>query len=104
MSVWPLSRRSFGRIPTPDSSLDEPENHASAAVSICKIIAANANQTGKLGYLQTVAKPQNPGLSGFFTDDYLASTSSTLIEARRAPMAHDVFDDLKKLLIGGGEE
>jgi hypothetical protein len=69
MSVWPLSRRSFGRIPTPDSSLDEPENHASAAVSICKIIAANANQTGKLGYLQTVAKPQNPGLSGFFTDD-----------------------------------
>ena len=33
----------------------------------------------------------------------LASTSSTLIAARRAPVAHDVFNDFKKLLIGGWE-
>jgi hypothetical protein len=34
----------------------------------------------------------------------LASTSSTLVAARPAPMAHDVFDDFKKLLMGGWEE
>jgi hypothetical protein len=38
------------------------------------------------------------------TDLNLASTTSTLVAARRAPMAHDVFDDFKKLLIGGWEE
>jgi hypothetical protein len=34
----------------------------------------------------------------------LASTTSTLVAAMRAPMAHDLFDDFKKLLIGGWEE
>jgi hypothetical protein len=37
------------------------------------------------------------------TDLNLASASSTLIAAGRAPVAHDVFDDFKKLLIGGWE-
>ena len=31
-----------------------------------KITAANTDQTGKVGYLQTAAKPLYPGLSGFF--------------------------------------
>jgi len=38
------------------------------------------------------------------SDLNLASTTSTLVAARRAPMAHDIFDDFKNLLIGGWEE
>jgi hypothetical protein len=33
----------------------------------------NADQTGKIGYLQTVLMPRNPRLSGFFTDDFVAA-------------------------------
>jgi hypothetical protein len=46
-----------------------PENHDPGAVSICKIIAAHCDQSGKIEYFKSVKKPHNLGRSEFFTDD-----------------------------------
>jgi hypothetical protein len=42
-------------------------------VSICKIIAARAFLSGKIEYFRRAGKPQNQGLSAFFTGDGFAS-------------------------------
>jgi EAL domain-containing protein (putative c-di-GMP-specific phosphodiesterase class I) len=46
-----------------------PENHDPRAVSICKIIAAHCDQSGKIEYFKSGKKPHNLGRSEFFTDD-----------------------------------
>jgi hypothetical protein len=42
----------------------------------------NADQTCKIGYLQTVLMPRNPRLSGFFTDDLPAVAVETRQDLR----------------------
>jgi hypothetical protein len=66
-----------------------PENHDPRAVSICKIIAAHCDQSGKIEYFKSGKKPHNLGRSEFFTDDVLVGVAAAALALAGSAMADE---------------